>query len=1101
MWRFRAGRGEHRIAVCSSGRTRADLFAEKTVIEDLARPPDAHCSRFAAAAFRSSADRLAHRSSTTPTMNRTSPRPLLAAGALRPASAVLGLAAAVVAFAQVTPAADPGATVKLDAFNVTGSNIKRLEAEKVLPVTLLDRDAIEASNSLTPVELLLRLPQLTDVPRNETSNGGANTRGDNANISLRGMGSGYTLILLNGRRLTPAPLVSNEAGIPAMSVNVNQLPVRGLARIEVLRDGASSIYGSDAIAGVVNFITDPSFRGTEVRTRFGAPEHGAGQSFQASLTHGMDFAKGRGRLLLVFDAFHRDPIFMSDRAFTATANHSAQAPAPFNVVGSAFDGRAADGQYPAFRIGTSTTANYFRPVNGVMTFTTVAPTRAANPEYFLDVNRFQNVAYNETERHNWTASASFDLNENITAFTDLSFYHATSRISRQPIRSAAPSSSQFAPISADNPYNPYGSRFYSPTGAPNADGTPRLVGTPQQLVLVTLSHLDVGAEDIGVTGNTFRAVAGLRGTIFQSWSWETAGLYSRAAASDISYNAGRESLFQQALMKTDASAYNPFGYTFKVQNGAVVPDQPYTNPASALSSWVQPWRHDGTTSLTSGDFRASGPLLTLWGNTVSLAVGGEGRREDYTDTRPPYAGVNPPGSGLDENDNDFLVATPKPDASGKRTVFSGYSEIVVPLAGAERNLPLVRSLELSGAARYEDYSDFGTTVRPKFGLNWKPFDSVMVRASLNRGFAAPTLTAKYTPTQFTVDSSPGTVDPYRNEGIGEGAYSQRRVISANPNLKPIKSNGRSLGVVIEVPGVRGLTVTGDYFQIEQQDEIGSRSNAQILNSDTALLKAYTAQQLAAGRTIDQIDLGSGTSAYKGDPAVVRLAVSAADIAAFNAANASKPAAQQLAAVGRVISRYAPFENFARSFVSGVDLGLSYTRRTSRWGRITASTEWTYLIRSDVTRSPAGGAQTVSDRLNVGGTTRWRGSSSLLWEKRKWSASLGAYYIGSFGDTAATTTAANYEALGRPDYLLKQVDNSAFVYRYRVEDVITFNASLGYDFGPERRLWLKNTKLKIGVTNLTDREPPLASDAMGFNPAVHGSLFPGRTWTFELSRKF
>ncbi len=1037
-------------------------------------------------------------------MNRFSPPLPVAVRALRPIAAALFLVSAAAGFAQAAASANETVApevMKLEAIRVTGSNIKRLDAEKVLPVTVLDREAIEASNSLSPVELLTRLPQLTDVPRNEASNGGANTRGDNANISLRGMGSGYTLILLNGRRVAPAPLVSSEAGIPALSVNVNQLPVRGLARIEVLRDGASSIYGSDAIAGVVNFITDQSYRGTEVRMRFGAPEHGKGQTIQASLTHGMDFANGRGRLLMVLDAFHRDPIFMRDRDFSASGYHSPAAPPPFNVPGNAFDGRGSDGQFPSFRIGTGTTTNYFRPVNGVLTLTAAGPTRAANPEYYLDPNQFQNVAYNEAERHNWTASASYDLTKNITAFTDLSFYRAISRITRQPIRSAAPSSNKFAPISVDNPYNPYGSRFYSPTGTPNADGTPRLTGTPQQLVLVSVNHLDVGPEDIAITGNTFRAVAGLRGTVFDGWNWETAGLYSRSSARDTSANAGRESLFAQALMRTDATAYNPFGYTFKVVNGAVVPDKPYTNPAAALSPWVQQWRHDGSTTLLSGDFRASGPLLKLWGNQISLAVGGEGRREEYTDTRPPYAGVNPPGSGLDENDNDFLVASPKPDSAGQRTVYSLYSELVIPLAEAERNLPLVRSLELSGAARYEDYSDFGTTIRPKFGLNWKPFDAVMVRASLNRGFAAPTLTAKFIPTQFTVDSVPGVVDPYRNEGIGEGAYSQRRVISANPNLKPIRSNGRSVGIVIEVPGVRGLTLTGDYFQIEQEDEIGVRSNSQILNSDAALLKAYTAQQLAAGQTASQIDLGSGTAAYKGDPSVLREVVGAADIAAFAAANASKPAVQQLPTVGRVVSRFAPFENFAKSFVSGIDMSLAYTRRTSRWGTLMATTEWTYLIRSDVTRSPAGGATTVSDRLNVGGATRWRGSSSLVWEKRKWSASFGAYYIGSYGDTGATTSAIVYDSLGKPSYIVKQLDNSAYVYRYRVSDVVSFNSSVGYNFGSERGVWLKNTKLKLGVTNLTDREPPLTSGSSGFDSSVHASLFAGRTWTVDVSRKF
>ncbi len=1017
-----------------------------------------------------------------------------------PIAAACFLVTAAAGFAQsAAPAAAPAQEVlTLEAFKVTGSNISRMDAEKVLPVTLLDREAIEASNSSTPVELLMRLPQLTDAPRNESNNGAASTRGDNANISLRGMGSSFTLILLNGRRLAPAPLVSNENGIPAMSVNVNQLPMQGLSRIEVLRDGASSVYGSDAIAGVVNFITDDQFVGTKVRTRFGAPEHGAGRTYQASVTEGLKFADGRGHLLVVLDGFKRDSIFMADRDVSATADHSAAAPAPFNVAGSAFDGRGADGPYASFRIGTGTTTNYFLPVNGVLTFTSTTPTRTTTPAYFLDVNQYQNVAYNASDRQNFMVSASYDLTKSITAFTDISYYRAKSQIYREPIRSAAPASSQYAPMSVDNPYNPYGSRFYSPTGEPNADGTPRLTGTPRAISLVSKYHVDDGAEDITVTGGTFRGVAGLRGKLPHDWSWEAAALYSRAAATDISNNSGRESLFQQALMKTDATAYNPFGYTFKVSNGAVVVDQPYVNPPSAFTSWIQPYRHDGTTTLESADVRASGPLFKLWGNPISLSVGSETRREEFTDTRPPYAGVNPSGSGLDPADNDFLVATARPDSAGQRSVYSAYSELVVPLVGDERKLPLLHSLELSGAVRYEDYSDFGTTTRPKFGLNWKPFDGVMVRASVNRGFAAPTLTAKYSPTQSTVDQQ---LDAYRNVAIGEGNYSQVRVTTANPNLGPVKSDGRSAGIVVDIPKIRGLTLTADYFQIEQEGEVGTRSVTQILNNDLNLLQAYTASQLAAGKSIDQIDLGSGTANYKGDPAVVRATVSAADITAFANANAAKPAAQRMAPVGRVLTRAMPFENFAQSYVSGVDMSLSYTKRSAQWGQILASTEWTYLIRSDVTRSPAGGAVTLSDRLGVNGATRWRGSSSLAWEKQHWSASFGAYYIGAFGDSGTTTTAAIYESLGRPSYLVKGTDNSAVVYRYKVSDVISFNASVGYDFDKNRSYWLRNTKLKLGVINLTDREPPLASGNFGFNAAVHSSLFPGRTWTVELSRTF
>ena len=236
--------------------------------------------------------------------------------------------------------------IKLEAFTVTGSNIKRLEIEKVLPVTVFSRDLIEARNALTPVELLTALPQVTNVPMNESSSGGANARGDNANINLRGIGTGNTLVLLNGRRVAPHPVTSPDAGQLAFSVNVNQLPTQGLERIDLLRDGASSIYGSDAVAGVINFITRRDFRGTALRTRIGLPEHGAGETYQGTLTHGRDFGAGKARWLTTFDYLRRQPISYAERSRSKNPDHSPLAPPPFNVPGSAFDDRASIGVYP-----------------------------------------------------------------------------------------------------------------------------------------------------------------------------------------------------------------------------------------------------------------------------------------------------------------------------------------------------------------------------------------------------------------------------------------------------------------------------------------------------------------------------------------------------------------------------------------------------------------------------------------------------------------------------------------------------------------------------------------------------------------------------------
>lgn len=1020
-------------------------------------------------------------------------------------SAALTLVPFALAQAVSTPPAGGGKgddTVKLEAFTVTGSNFKRLDQEKVLPVTVFSADLMEVRNAMTPVELLTALPQITNVPLNESANGGANARGDNANVNLRGIGAGNTLVLLNGRRIAPHPITSNDAGVPAFYANVNQLPTQGIERIDVLRDGASSIYGSDAVAGVINYITKKDYRGTELRAKFGVPEHGAGRSVQGTVTHGRDFAGGKGRWLTTFDYFWRDSIPFSARSFTASANHSAEAPAGFNALGGSFDARSAVSVYPAFRIGSGTAANYLRPVNGALAFTTVAPT--ANPAdravVYTNTNQYQNVGMNKADRQNLFTGVEYDLSDRVTAFGDFSVYHSHSFLLRQPIQLNAPGSDQFAPMSVDNPFNPYGSRFYSPTGAPNADGTARLTGNPQPVTLVSVLLKDVGPENINVRSGVYRGVAGLRGKLGGGWTWETAALYTRAYTADVSNNGGRESLFQKALQRTDSTAFNPFGTTFTVSGGAVVPDKPYTNPASVLDTFVQVWRHDGFSAIGSADARVSGPVFRLWGNPVSLAAGGEYRREQYLDTRPAYVGSNPPGVGLNPDDNDYLVASYAPNSTGNRIVYSGYVETVVPLVSPSRALPMVNSLELTGSARYEDYSDFGTTLRPKAGLNWKPYQGLMIRGSFNEGFAAPNLPTLYAPTRFTVDSAPGVTDIYRNNTVGNAIYIMKRYTTGNLDIKPVTSIGKSAGLVLEVPKVKGLTLSADYWQIDQSNVVGSYSDTQLFNSDAAKLNAYTQSQLAAGKSIAQIDVGSGTAGYKGDPAVVRAAPTAADAAAFAAYNAGKAPAQQAATVGLILSRSIQYQNLAKGYASGWDLGLNYALPTLPLGKLTLATEWSYMIRTYQLRDVPGSAPSFIERMNVDGTTRWRGTGSIGWRKGAWNAGLSGYYTGRFADSASTT-AATYTSLGAPSYIARQFDSGGYLYRYVVHDVVTFNAFLGHRFGSGASSWARGSSLRVGVVNLADRKPPLASGAFGYNSGVHGSLLAGRTWTFEVSRQF
>ncbi|MBC7366974.1 MAG: TonB-dependent receptor [Undibacterium sp.] len=1034
---------------------------------------------------------------------------------LRLSSLALLAAAGLSRLSAQTPTTAPAPSkdepvVLLEAVSVTGSNIKRMDIEKVLPVTIISQDTMTARNALTPIDLISALPQLTSVPFNEATSGGAGARGDVSTVSLRGIGSGGTLLLLNGRRLAPHPITAGDSTSgQGFSPNANQLPTQGIDHIDVLRDGASSVYGSDAVAGVLNYIMKQDFRGTELRLRYGQPEYRGGASGAATISYGTDFAKGKGRLFTTIDYVYRQEIYLRDRSFSASANHTNVAPAPFNVLGSGFDARSAV-LWPTYRLGANATAGttrYFRPASGpgsTPADTTVAPTRAANPEYYNDINRYQQGSPRSV-RFNTYSSFEYDLNPRLTVFGDLSYYHAKSDLIRQPIALNYPGADSLViqNMSIDNPFNPFGNRFVSAAGTPNTDGSARVTGTPQGITLLTGNTKDIGDEHVQVNSNVFRTVGGLRGKFGSTWSWETGVLYTKGWTNDLSLNAVRESLLRDALGRTDATAYNPFGYTFKVVGAAVVPDKAYTNPVGVVDSFRTQFRHEGYSAIGSIDLRVGGEIVDIWGGAISLAGGGEFRKEQYKDYRPPFIGLNPASSGLNPNDNDLVTASAAPDSNGSRTVGSAYLETVIPLVAPKNGIPLVKSFEVTGSGRFERYSDFGSTTKPKVGVNWKPFDGVMLRGSYNQGFTAPNLATLYAPNRFTVDSLPGTIDPYRQPVTTEGAYVQRNYNRGNPNLKPSASVGRSAGIVLDVPRVKGLSVTADYWQISQSDNIGSLTSTQILNSDVVALNAYTQAQLASGVAVGSINAGSGTSSYKGSSAIERNPVGTADTTAFAAYNAGRPASQQVATVGQIVSRSVVFENLASGYVSGWDLGMNYVLPTFPIGKFNFNADWSYTARSYSVRKIPGSASVTNERLDVDGTTRWRGNFTVAWRKGAWNASFSGYYIGSYRDnsTGSTITAAQYTALGNPTYISKYLDGGAYAYRYIVRDSITYNSSVRYAFKKTAPKLLRETSIRLGVINLLDKEPPLTSGNFGYSASVYTGLLPGRTWTLDVTKRF
>ena len=1019
---------------------------------------------------------------------------------------------------RAQPGATPDEVVRLEAVAVTGSNVRRTDEEKVLPVTVLRRDQLEARDAGQPSDLLTALPMVTGLPLNETATLGAQARGDHAAISLRGLPSGDTLILLNGRRLAPHPISTVEGSVPSLSVNVNQLPNRGLDRVEVLRDGASAIYGTDAVAGVVNYVTRTDFRGTELAVRYVRTAAGDGAESRATLTQGTDFAGGKGRLLTTIDAYDRAAIQARDRAFSAESDFTSRAPAPWNDLtkSTAFFSRSSTSAYGNYSLGVRNADGSFTaarpagvpaslaaasgqfflvPTAGDNGFKTTTPGRTGlERDYYWNNNAYR-VIQPESKRLNGFSHLEYDLNERLTFFSDLSLYHARSVTTREADGITASTDGNII-VPVDNPYNPFGTRFWSPTGAPNADGSARLTGTPSAVLITNKRLADLVPRTATVTDTVYRGVAGLRGRLAGTWSWEAALLYSKARVTDAEAGTDRKSLLQQAVNQTDpAKAYNPFGYAFAVQGGALAVTGPATSPDSVTSTFRETFVRNGITQLGSGDFRVAGDVVPLWGGrSLAGAVGGEYRYEGYDDYRPPYAGLNPAGSGLDPASNDFLGFSPNADTHAHRNVSAAYAEAMLPLA---------RALELTASVRHESYSDFGATTKPKYGINWRPLPWVIVRASYNQGFHAPNLAELFTGSLIRTATS--VTDSYRSVVTGlptDGSSSRRSLSSGNLTLKPESSTGRTAGLVVDVPQVKGLSVSVDYWEIRQRNVISGPTATDAVNSDRDALAAATQAQLAAGTPVGAIDLGSGTAGYRGDPAVTRLAVTQADRDFFAAYNAGKPADQQRAVVGAIDLIRLTYFNKAEQFVNGLDLDLTWRFAPGAWGNFTFDTAWTYLIDFYSYDAP-GKPKTVLRGQNsfaAGGAAVWRGTTTLSWQRRQWGAGLGAYYIGRYQDSNATTTPGIYQSLGSPGYIEPVFTGGAWTYRYVVHDSLTYNTYVTYRMQAANR-YLNGTTVRLGVVNLLNAKPPLSSDSRGYDPGVYNVLARGLSWSVELSRKF
>ncbi|MCD9033254.1 TonB-dependent receptor [Luteimonas sp. Y-2-2-4F] len=919
---------------------------------------------------------------------------------------------------QAAPVDAAPATRDLDAVTVTGSFIRRIDSETALPVTTLSREQLDTTGATTLSEAMAYLPQSAGFDNAETSTGPNAARGDAASINLRGIGSGNTLVLLNGRRIAPHPI--SEGAVPRLSANINQIPLGAIERVEVLRDGASALYGSDAVAGVVNTILRRDYQGAEASVRHGWVDEGDMSETSVSLLGGRNFNGGRTNVMGFVGYYDRDPLYTRDKWYSRSGDLRERAGSDSTLwdnrsvsgpYGSYTTGRVgADGGFSAVRApGLSGSAFHIAPDGDGTQVAGGAMPRELRYDYTPEY-----VLLPESTRHQVFGALNHLFGNGVEATLEGFYYRADSWTSNaaSPI-SANADNGIYVP--ASNYYNPFGSRFYGP-GTDNPDIA------PMDVRINNYRPLELGPRTADVSSRAYQAVGGLRGQLGE-WNWDGGLGYGRGETRDEAGNMLSESRLRERLALDTPDAFNPFG-------------GPGANSQAVMDAVrIGTWR-EGEASLGVADFRATGPLMDLPGGTLQMAAGVEYRRETFDDRRDPLS-----------NADDVIALSQTSDSSGSRNVRSGFLELSIPIFGDPNARPGFRRMEISLAGRAEQYSDFGTAAKPKFGFSWGPTDWLLLRGSYSEGFRAPTLAQVFV--GEIVRRNAGTPDPYRADVTGTpadlGDESRQVIRGGNADLGPEEAKQHSIGFVLQPGFAEGLSLSLDYFRIRQSDVIDTYGEAQQLALDHQLRSS-----------------GQGAN-----PAVVRLPVTDADRAAFEAWNAANPGDPR-APAGAVDYVMDTFINIAARTIAGYDASLAWRLPETRLGNFNLRLDVAYMDRYEERVSDDALA---TSPLRINGLPRTRGVLSVNWRRNALDAAVMANYIGSLYDTSAPV-----DADGRA---------------YKVDDWVTVNAHVGVrlaGFAGGR------SQLRFGANNLFDRAPPLADEDRAFFEGVHDGR--GRLWYAE-----
>jgi len=953
-----------------------------------------------------------------------------------------GAAAASLASSPLTLAADagpnPDATpdTALQEIVVTGSRIRRVDAETASPIMVIDQQYIQKSGIQTIGDLVQQIPSIAGNAINPAVNNGGGF--GESNIELRGLDAKRTLILVDGRRIGLVGQTSVDA------TDVNQIPIAMIERVEVLKEGAGAIYGSDAIGGVVNFITRKDVEGLELNADYGKTTHNDGAHHDVSVLFGTNVDKFN---IMVGGSWQQqDSVSAGNRQYSKYALYLYGGVTGVTKGGSSRvpTGRIFDN--PLGLLGSNG-----KPCDSLTRIAGSPGTALTDYRCFNvpgDLYNYQplNLLLTPTERTSAFSKVNYKINDDVEAYASVTENHTHSGFQIAPLPFDAVQDNIV--ISKSSIYNPFGIDFGGASGA-NPDFTERMTS--------------LGDRESDSTSDSGIFNGGVRGNLPADWKWDMNLSYSRLDQHAVVSGYFLNSLLNNAVGPSfiDSSGTPQCGTSVATEIPGCIPLNLF-NPTSpsqvaALQSITANYNTDNVYVYKAAELDLNGKIYELPAGALQAAVGASYDSRHQAFIADAIVQALPP---LYLN-CQLAQETCTGNTIGGYNSKQVYGELFVPLL---KDLPGAHALNVDLGLRYSDYSLFGNATKGDFKLEYRPVADLLIRGTFSQVFRVPTvqdIAGSPTNTAVTFNdpctdltSAQLTANPnlklacqgvVPNTGFREPNGQIVGLNESNPNLKPETGHVTTMGFVFDPQWVPNLSFEMDYWKYHIDGLI------------TLLDSNYSVQQC--------VSTGSPTFCslihrYVGGPLS-----------------------------GQIDVFQNPEFNLGSLDTDGVDVTIKYALKNTPIGTFQFSLDWTHTLTYINDPAPGAALQEIAGSYNrqFGNYAKDRALATIGWAYQGADALLSARYIGSLvlynpsvtGVITNPTTGVStpYPNLNIPSY-------------------VYLDLTLGYTFPTK-------TRLQAGLRNITDKQPPLLyqNNVTNANTDVETYDTIGRQWFAGFSQKF